>query len=143
MDPLCFLMKIHSVTELTLCSVSNNLWKLTILCQKDCIHLSDRSWQAAKHRVFYCICDTFFWSAKEQIIPSDDCLVSVTSHEPNENVLTCFKTNILVCKRNESGKKFPRKNEKLTPQFSEYIAVLMTYLNAVGSDSIKDCTEAN
>lgn len=40
-------------------------------------------------------------------------------------------------------KKFPRKNEKLTLQFSEYMAVLMVYLNADDSDSINDCAEAN
>lgn len=122
MDPLCFLVRIHSVTVLTLCSVSNNLWKLTILCQKDCIHLSDRSWQAAKWGGFYCICDAFFWSAKEQIIPSDDYLVSVSLHEPNENVLTCFKTDILKCKRKESGKKnLPERMKSWHPSFQSIL----------------------
>lgn len=45
--------------------------------------------------------------------------------------MTCFKTDIFVCKRKESGKKSPRKNGKLTPQFSEYITILLAYLNAV------------
>lgn len=121
MDPLCFLMRVHSVTWITLRSVSNNLWKLTILCQKDCIHLSDRSWQAAKCGLFFIVSVMHFFNQ----------LRSKLSHQMTVLLVSLFMSQmrtfwhvlklIYLYVKEKKVKKFSQKEWKPgTPIFRVY-----------------------